>query len=184
MQIRNLIVPTVAAIAVALAFRPPAAEITFHPAEGRTLTKTFTGALGLDLELDRSLMGWIGRVRAKTRAGVQAPTEIVALSTLLHEQRLIKDGAEIKLMRNHTDHAHQQNHQNQHAGQPGHQQQPQSLQPVAAYGPVGKRLLRIALALQFEARLHVARNVVRFHGLRGKFRIGSMNTVNVSRATG
>ena len=55
--------------------------------------------LGLDLELDRSLMGWIGRVRAKTRAGVQAPTEIVALSTLLHEQRLIKDGAEIKLMR-------------------------------------------------------------------------------------
>ena len=55
--------------------------------------------LGLDLELDRSLMGWIGRVRAKTRAGVQAPTEIVALSTLLHEQRLIKDGSEIKLMR-------------------------------------------------------------------------------------
>ncbi len=55
--------------------------------------------LGLDPDLDRSLVGWIGRVRAKSRAGVVAPTEIVALSTLLHELRLIKDSREIKIMR-------------------------------------------------------------------------------------
>jgi Xaa-Pro aminopeptidase len=55
--------------------------------------------LGLDAELDRRLMGWIGQVRAKARAGVRAPTEIVALSALLHEQRLIKDASEIKTMR-------------------------------------------------------------------------------------
>jgi Xaa-Pro aminopeptidase len=55
--------------------------------------------LGLDPDLDRRLMGWIGQVRAKARAGVRAPTEIVALSTLLHEQRLIKDSGEVKTMR-------------------------------------------------------------------------------------
>ncbi len=55
--------------------------------------------LGLDTDLDRRLMGWIGQVRAKARAGVRAPTEIVALSMLLHEQRLVKDSSEIKIMR-------------------------------------------------------------------------------------
>jgi Xaa-Pro aminopeptidase len=44
-------------------------------------------------------MVWISQVRAKARAGVRAPSEIVALSTLLHEQRLIKDSREIKTMR-------------------------------------------------------------------------------------
>jgi len=55
--------------------------------------------LGLDPDLDRRLMGWVGQVRAKARAGVRAPSEIVALATLLHEQRLIKDAGEIKTMR-------------------------------------------------------------------------------------
>ena len=55
--------------------------------------------LGLDPDLDRRVMESIGQVRAKARAGVRAPTEIVALSTLLHEQRLIKDSIEVKTMR-------------------------------------------------------------------------------------
>jgi Xaa-Pro aminopeptidase len=55
--------------------------------------------LGLDQTLDRRLMDWLGTVRAKARAGVRAPTELVALSTLLHEQRLFKDPAEVKTMR-------------------------------------------------------------------------------------
>jgi Xaa-Pro aminopeptidase len=55
--------------------------------------------LGLDLELDRSLIGWVGCVRGKARAGVLSPSEITTLSTLLHEQRLVKDGSEIKIMR-------------------------------------------------------------------------------------
>jgi Xaa-Pro aminopeptidase len=55
--------------------------------------------LGVDPDLDRRLMGWIGTVRAKARAGVRAPSEILALSTVLHEQRLIKDSGEVKIMR-------------------------------------------------------------------------------------
>jgi Xaa-Pro aminopeptidase len=55
--------------------------------------------LGLDPDLDRRLMGWIGGVRAKARAGVRAPTEVLALSTVLHEQRLIKDSGEVRTMR-------------------------------------------------------------------------------------
>ncbi len=55
--------------------------------------------LGLDQTLDRRLMEWLEAVRAKARAGIRAPTELVALSTLLHEQRLIKDASEIKIMR-------------------------------------------------------------------------------------
>jgi len=55
--------------------------------------------MGQDAELDRRLMAWIGQVRAKARAGVVAPTEVVDIATLLHEQRLIKDTAEIKTMR-------------------------------------------------------------------------------------
>ncbi|CAK0772160.1 Xaa-Pro aminopeptidase [Gammaproteobacteria bacterium] len=54
---------------------------------------------GINAELDTRLVGWIGQVRRKLRTGVGAPSEIVDLSRILHEQRLIKDSLEIKNMR-------------------------------------------------------------------------------------
>jgi Xaa-Pro aminopeptidase len=56
-------------------------------------------ALATDPELDQRLMGWIQAVRAKVRAGVRAPSRLIAIDGLLHEQRLIKSKAELKIMR-------------------------------------------------------------------------------------
>jgi len=55
--------------------------------------------LGVDPDFDRRLISWVGRVRAKVRGGVRAPTQLHALSTVLHELRLIKDTGEIRTMR-------------------------------------------------------------------------------------
>jgi len=54
---------------------------------------------GEDPELDRRLMGWIKEIRGRSRAGVSAPTELVALDKLLSEQRLVKTKDELKVMR-------------------------------------------------------------------------------------
>jgi len=55
--------------------------------------------LARDADLDLKVMGWIQQVRAQARAGIRAPTALINLDALLHEERLIKDKAEIKLMR-------------------------------------------------------------------------------------
>ena len=55
--------------------------------------------LARDADLDLKVMGWIQQLRAQARAGVSAPRALVSLEALLHEQRLIKDKTEIKLMR-------------------------------------------------------------------------------------
>ena len=54
---------------------------------------------GKDAAFDERVMGWLGSVRAKTRQGVSAPSTMVDPSDLLHESRLIKEPAEIDLMR-------------------------------------------------------------------------------------
>ena len=55
--------------------------------------------LARDPELDLRVMEWLHEVRGKTRSGVRAPFELVSSDRLLHEQRLIKDAAEIRIMR-------------------------------------------------------------------------------------
>lgn len=55
--------------------------------------------LAREADLDLKVMGWIQKLRAQARAGVNAPRALVSLEALLHEQRLIKDKTEIKLMR-------------------------------------------------------------------------------------
>jgi len=55
--------------------------------------------LGRDAEFDQRLLGWVNRVRAEVKRGAVPPHEISALGTLLHELRLIKSKAELKLMR-------------------------------------------------------------------------------------
>ncbi len=55
--------------------------------------------MGREPAFDQKLIGWINRLRGKARAGVHAPDNIIALDHLLHEMRLIKSKAEIRLMR-------------------------------------------------------------------------------------
>ncbi len=55
--------------------------------------------IGLDLEFDQRLVGWVNRVRSRHRAGITAPHEFIALTDLIHELRLRKGPSEIKIMR-------------------------------------------------------------------------------------
>ncbi len=55
---------------------------------------------GREEALDRRVIGWISRVRERSgRGAVGAPSEIVDLSSLLHEERLVKEPAEIEAIR-------------------------------------------------------------------------------------
>jgi len=54
---------------------------------------------GRDSEFDLKLIGWVNRVRAMTRQGARPPHEFVALSHLLHDLRLYKSRAELRVMR-------------------------------------------------------------------------------------
>ncbi|HXH01742.1 MAG TPA: Xaa-Pro aminopeptidase [Candidatus Competibacteraceae bacterium] len=56
-------------------------------------------ALGRNPEFDRRVLGWLERVRARSRQGVRAPVELCELGTLLHELRLFKRPAEVELLR-------------------------------------------------------------------------------------
>jgi Xaa-Pro aminopeptidase len=54
---------------------------------------------GRDVEFDLKLIGWVNRVRAQIRHGAKPPHEFVALPHLLHDLRLYKSRAELRLMR-------------------------------------------------------------------------------------
>jgi Xaa-Pro aminopeptidase len=55
--------------------------------------------LGADSAWDARVLGWINDVRDQVRTGVSAPAEIRDLHALLDEMRVIKDAAEVQLMR-------------------------------------------------------------------------------------
>jgi len=50
-------------------------------------------------EFEHRLLGWIKSIRARESGGARPPGELFALKHLLHEQRLIKSAAELKVMR-------------------------------------------------------------------------------------
>ena len=54
---------------------------------------------GRDTEFDLKLIGWVNRVREQVRQGAQPPHEFLELGHLLHELRLFKSPAELKLMK-------------------------------------------------------------------------------------
>ena len=56
-------------------------------------------AMGSHPDFDRKIMEWINILRKKSRAGIHAPGEFVALDHLLHDMRLYKSSGEIKTMR-------------------------------------------------------------------------------------
>src|SRR5574342_717153 len=55
--------------------------------------------VGIDPAWDARVLGWINKLREQARSGVNAPSEIRDVRALLDEMRLIKDEAEIALMR-------------------------------------------------------------------------------------
>lgn len=55
--------------------------------------------LGNSPEFDEKLIGWLKELRGQSRTGKHAPSEVQSLEHLLHELRLIKSGAELKVMR-------------------------------------------------------------------------------------
>lgn len=55
-------------------------------------------ALGRDSEFDAQVMGWINRIRAKVRSGATPPGEFLDLNHFLHDLRLYKSAAELRLM--------------------------------------------------------------------------------------
>ncbi|OZG74903.1 Xaa-Pro aminopeptidase [Hahella sp. CCB-MM4] len=56
-------------------------------------------SMGLDEKFDRHVMEWINILRSKVRSGAHPPDEFVALEHTLHDMRLFKSPAEIKVMR-------------------------------------------------------------------------------------
>ncbi|MFQ5470609.1 MAG: Xaa-Pro aminopeptidase [Gammaproteobacteria bacterium] len=55
--------------------------------------------MGCNTEFDHKLMEWVNQVKQKSRVGVHAPVEFVALDHHVHEMRLYKSKHEIKLMK-------------------------------------------------------------------------------------
>ena len=56
-------------------------------------------SIGRNPDFDARVMHWLNQARAKVRAGISAPREIVDVDEMIHEMRLFKDDAEIELMR-------------------------------------------------------------------------------------
>ena len=55
--------------------------------------------MGRYSEFDHQLLQWFNEVKSKKRAGIRAPGELVDISHLLHEFRLIKSNHEISIMK-------------------------------------------------------------------------------------
>lgn len=55
-------------------------------------------AMGRHKEFDAQVMSWINTIRANTRSGSQPPGEFIDLDHILHDLRLYKSAAEIKVM--------------------------------------------------------------------------------------
>lgn len=54
---------------------------------------------GEDADFDQRVMGWVNTIKRKVRSGVHAPQEFISLPLLLHDMRLYKSPAELRVMR-------------------------------------------------------------------------------------
>ena len=55
-------------------------------------------AMGRNMEFDRRVMQWVNVIRSKVRAGAHPPGEFLDLDHLLHDLRLFKSAAELRVM--------------------------------------------------------------------------------------
>ena len=60
-------------------------------------------AMGFQPELDQRVIGWVTRVRERSRTGVNSPAEFVALDRILHDMRLVKSRPEVRSMQRAMD---------------------------------------------------------------------------------
>jgi Xaa-Pro aminopeptidase len=58
--------------------------------------------MGRDSDLDHKLLEWINHIRGQSRNYISAPGELVSLEHILHDMRLFKSAAELKLIRQAT----------------------------------------------------------------------------------
>ena len=56
-------------------------------------------SMGHDDVFDQRVMGWVNQIRKLVRTGAAPPADFTDLALLLHEQRLIKSAAEVRVMR-------------------------------------------------------------------------------------
>jgi Xaa-Pro aminopeptidase len=56
-------------------------------------------SMGRVADFDRRIMGWVNSIRAQVRTGAVPPGEFTDLDHMLHDLRLIKSAAELRLMR-------------------------------------------------------------------------------------
>jgi Xaa-Pro aminopeptidase len=56
-------------------------------------------SMGRSAEFDRQIMGWVNSIRSKESSGAVPPGEFTDLDHMLHEQRLFKSAAELRLLR-------------------------------------------------------------------------------------
>lgn len=54
--------------------------------------------MGKEADFDLRLMGWVNQIRSKVRAGATPPGEFLDLDHFLHDMRLYKSAAELRLM--------------------------------------------------------------------------------------
>ena len=64
--------------------------------EGRTRVYY---SMGRSPDFDRQIMDWVNRIRSKAASGAAPPGEFTDLDHMLHDQRLVKSAAELRLMR-------------------------------------------------------------------------------------
>ena len=55
--------------------------------------------MGVHPDFDQQVIKWVNRLRGQSRLGIHTPSEFVALDHQLHDMRLYKSAAEIKVMR-------------------------------------------------------------------------------------
>ena len=60
-------------------------------------------SMGRSAEFDRRIMGWVNSIRGKVSSGAVPPGEFTDLDHMLHELRLFKSAAELRLMREAAD---------------------------------------------------------------------------------
>ncbi|MBU3724117.1 MAG: M24 family metallopeptidase [Burkholderiaceae bacterium] len=80
----------------------------------------FYAHMGIHAELDEKLRHWLNALRAKGRAGVNAPDRIVDISQAIARQRLIKDNFEVATMQRAADISAQAHRRAMRFTTPGH----------------------------------------------------------------
>jgi len=60
-------------------------------------------SMGRSAGFDRQIMGWVNSIRSKEAAGAVPPGEFNNLNHMLHDMRLLKSAAELRLMRRAAD---------------------------------------------------------------------------------